>query len=217
MVKIAPSILSADFSKLGDDVRMLEKAGADWIHFDVMDGHFVPNISYGPLVLKAIRPCTALPLDVHLMVDQPSLWIDPFIEAGADCISLHVEAEHHMERQLARIRAAKKKAGLVLNPATPLSTLEYSLGSCDFVLLMSVNPGFGGQKFLELTYKKIGDLRSMAVQQGTEIDIQVDGGVDKGTARRCIEAGATILVAGSSVFGAPDPKERIAQLKGLTQ
>ncbi len=214
MIRIAPSILSANFAFMGDAVRMLQDAQADLIHFDVMDGHFVPNITFGPLMCQAVRGITALELDVHLMVTKPADWIGPFIDAGADIITFHVEAETHIQRQLQRIRDAKKKAGLVVNPATSLSTLEYSLEYCDMVLLMSVNPGFGGQRFLPHIPAKIQALADMARRKGLSFDIEVDGGITLETARLCADAGATVLVAGNTVFSAQNPAETIRLLRG---
>ncbi len=214
MIKIAPSILSADFAFMGEAVKNLNQWGADWVHFDVMDGHFVPNITFGPAMCKAIRPLTELPLDVHLMVERPADWIEPFAAAGADILTVHVEADRHIHRTLQRIKAAGLKAGAVLNPATSLDTVEYVLDECDLVLLMSVNPGAGGQKFIPIVTEKIRALRKMIDERRLQVDIEVDGGVNPETAKRCIEAGANILVAGNSVFTAADPKAMIEKLKG---
>ena len=215
MIKIAPSILSADFSALGAAVEALCDWGADWIHFDVMDGNFVPNLTFGPGMCKALRPYTQLPIDVHLMVDRPADWIVPFCEAGADSITFHVEsAEKHLHRVLQQIHALGRKGGVVLNPATPIESCVHLLPDCDLVLLMSVNPGFGGQAFLPETLHKIRALRELIDRRGLSVEIEVDGGICPETARLCREAGATILVAGNAVFRADDPKAMIAQLRG---
>ena len=214
MIKIAPSILSADFAHMGQAVQMLEKSGADYIHFDVMDGHFVPNLTFGPPMCKALRPLTKLPLDVHLMVERPGDWVSRFRDAGADIVTFHVEAERHIHRVLQSIHDADMKAGVVLNPATPLSMCEDVLDECDMVLLMSVNPGFGGQKFIPHVLKKIEKLNDMKLAHGLRFDIEVDGGVNEQTAPLCRNAGATVLVAGNAVFSASDPGEMIRRLRG---
>ena len=215
MIKIAPSILSADFAAMGKAVKALREQGADWVHFDVMDGNFVPNITFGPGMCKAIRPYTDLPIDVHLMVEHPSDWIEPFKAAGADVLTIHVEsAERHLHRALQAIHAAGMKAGVVLNPATPVSSCVHLLPECDLVLLMSVNPGFGGQSFIPETLLKIRALKAEITARNLPTLIEIDGGVNPDTAKLCIEAGADVLVAGSAVFRAPDPKAMIAALRG---
>ncbi|MNI02531.1 Ribulose-phosphate 3-epimerase [compost metagenome] len=215
MAYIAPSILSADFAKLGEEIREVELAGADWIHVDVMDGHFVPNITIGPLVVNAIRPHTKLPLDVHLMIQNPDLYIADFVKAGADLISVHVEACTHLHRTLHLIKNSGVKAGVVLNPATPLHMIEHVLDAdLDLVLIMTVNPGFGGQAFIPGMLKKIRSLREKANQLGLDsLHIEVDGGINEVTASQVIEAGADVLVAGNAIFGQPDRAESIRRIR----
>ncbi|MBA0689317.1 hypothetical protein Goari_007051 [Gossypium aridum] len=206
---VSPSILSANFAKLGEQVKAVEVAGCDWIHVDVMDGRFVPNITIGPLVVDALRPVTDLPLDVHLMIVEPEQRVPDFIKAGADIVSVHCEQSStiHLHRTLNQIKDLGAKAGVVLNPATPLSTIEYVLDVVDLILIMSVNPGFGGQSFIESQVKKISDLRRMCAEKGVNPWIEVDGGVGPKNAYKVIEAGANALVAGSAVFGANDYAE----------
>ncbi|RTE08665.1 ribulose-phosphate 3-epimerase [Paenibacillus whitsoniae] len=216
MVYVAPSILSANFARLGDEIKDVERGGADWIHVDVMDGHFVPNITLGPVVLEAIRPVTQLTLDVHLMIEQPDRYIPDFAKAGADLISVHVEACTHLHRTLGLIKQQGVKAGVVLNPATPISTLEHVLDEqLDLVLIMTVNPGFGGQAFIPGMLNKIRALRELANAKGlTGLHIEVDGGVNEVTAREAVEAGANVLVAGNAVFGQPDRADAIRRIRG---
>jgi ribulose-phosphate 3-epimerase len=215
MIKVAPSILSANFAAMGEAVAKLKEQGADWVHFDVMDGNFVPNITFGPDMCKALRPLTDLPIDVHLMVEHPSDWIEPFRKAGADILTIHVESsERHLHRTLQAIRAAGMKAGVVLNPATPIQSCVHLLPECDLVLLMSVNPGFGGQSFIPETIAKIRLLKDEIDARGLPTLIEIDGGVNPETAKLCIDAGADVLVAGSAVFKAADPKAMIAAIRG---
>ena len=214
-VMIAPSILSADFSRLGEEIKAVEAAGAEVIHVDVMDGHFVPNITIGPLVVQAVRKVTRLPVDVHLMITDPDLYIEAFAHAGADWITVHVEACTHLHRTLRCIRDMGKKAGAVLNPATSLSTLEYVLDEVDLVMLMSVNPGFGGQSFILSALEKIRRLRAMLDQVNPGAGIEVDGGISPATIGQVAQAGANIFVAGSAIYGKPDYAAVINELKRL--
>jgi len=213
MVKIAPSILSADFSRLGEEVKAVEEAGADWIHVDVMDGRFVPNITIGPLVVESLRKVTELPLDVHLMIENADLYIEDFAKAGADIISVHVEACPHLHRTIQSIKENGAKAGVVLNPATTLFALDEIIEQVDMVLLMSVNPGFGGQKFINSVLSKIELLRNTLNESGVELDLQVDGGIKPDNVAIIKEAGANVLVAGSAIFGSDDYKKAIEELR----
>lgn len=213
MVKLAPSILSADFSRLGDQVQLVEESGVEYLHIDVMDGHFVPNITIGPLIVKALRPHSKLVFDVHLMIENPDRYIAEFVKAGADIISVHAETCPHLHRSIQNIKASGAKAAVALNPATPLHTLEYVLESLEMVLLMTVNPGFGGQKFIPEVLPKISALADMIKRTGKNIDIQVDGGVTPQNAAEVVRAGANILVAGSAVFAAPDIPAAVAALR----
>jgi ribulose-phosphate 3-epimerase len=213
---ISPSILSADFAKLGEDVRAIDEAGADWIHVDVMDGHFVPNITIGPGVVKALRPHSAKPFDVHLMISPIDNFLDAFADAGADIITVHPEAGPHLHRTIQRIKGLGKKAGVSLNPATPAKMLDYVLEEIDLVLVMSVNPGFGGQKFIASQLKKIEAIANRVSKENLQVDIEVDGGIDAVSAPQAVAAGATVLVAGTAAFrGGPSAYEsNIKALRG---
>ncbi len=213
MVKIAPSILSADFARLGDEVRAIAAGGADYVHVDVMDGHFVPNITIGPLVVDGLRPVTDIPFDVHLMIENPDLYIGEFAKAGSDIITVHQEAVAHLHRTVQLIKSFGKKAGVSLNPATPVSSLEVILDDLDLVLIMSVNPGFGGQSFIESCLPKIEELRKMIDARGLQIELEVDGGVKLDNIGRIAAAGADVFVAGSAVFSTDDYASTIKNLK----
>ena len=215
MKRIAPSILSADFTKLGEEIKAVEDAGADWIHVDVMDGHFVPNITMGPIIVEAARQATSLPLDVHLMIENPDRFISDFISAGADLISVHAETCTHLNRTVQLIKESGAKAGAVLNPATPIQAIQWVLEDIDFVLIMSVNPGFGGQQFISNSLEKIRELKKFIQSSGLPVLIQVDGGVNKGTINDISLAGADVFVAGSAVFGSDNYKETIRTFRSL--
>lgn len=212
MVKIAPSILSADFAKLGAEIQEVEAAGADWIHVDVMDGHFVPNITIGPLVVEAIRPVTKLPLDVHLMIENAEQYVETFAKAGADYITVHVEASPHLHRTIQMIRNAGAKPGVVLNPHTPIEAILPILSEVDLVLFMTVNPGFGGQAFIPEVLDKVSALRAIIDEKGYDIDIEIDGGINEETIQDAVRAGANVFVAGSAIFNKED---RAKALQGI--
>ena len=213
MVEIAPSILSADFARLGEEIAAAERGGAGVLHCDVMDGHFVPNLTIGLPVIKSLSRATRLPLDAHLMVSEPGLYAEKFVEAGAQMVSVHVEADPHLHRTLSGIRARGAQAGVAINPATPLAALEEALPFADFVLLMSVNPGFGGQKFIHTSLDKVRRLRRMIGERGLSVRIEIDGGVDRTNVSEIVAAGAEIVVAGTAVFGDGDPESAVRALR----
>lgn len=212
-VRIAPSILSADFGRLAEEVKAADRAGADYVHVDVMDGRFVPNITIGPLVVRAVRKATEKPLDVHLMIVEPEKYVEEFANAGADILTVHVEASPHLHRTLQQIRGLGKKAGVSLNPHTPASVLDHVMEEVDLILVMSVNPGFGGQSFIPSALEKLATLRAMIDRSGRTIDLEVDGGIRAGTAAQVVAAGADVLVAGNAVFNAPDYAAAIASIR----
>jgi ribulose-phosphate 3-epimerase len=215
MKLIAPSILSADFARLGEEIQAVEAAGADWIHVDVMDGHFVPNITIGPLIVKAARQSTRLPLDVHLMIENPDRYIAEFVEAGADLVAVQVETCPHLHRTVQLIRECGARPGVVLNPTTPLTTIEWILADVEFVMLMSVNPGFGGQRFIPATLEKIRQLRTMIEKRRLSTLIEIDGGVNRTTIADIAAAGADVFVAGSAIYGTPDYKAVINEFRKI--
>lgn len=212
-IRIAPSILAADFSRLAEAIRTVEAAGADQIHVDVMDGHFVPNITVGVPVVASLRRATSLPLDVHLMIENPDRYVEAFAEAGASIITVHAEAATHLHRTLTRIRQLKARAGVAINPATPVESLRDVIDHIDVLLVMSVNPGFGGQTFIEHSYRKLASARALLAEANNPGDVEVDGGVDDKNAARLVAAGASMLVAGVSIFGKPDPAEATRALR----
>jgi len=216
MIEIAPSILSADFSRLGEQIKTVERAGASLLHVDVMDGRFVPNITVGLPVVKAISRATQLPIDAHLMIVEPARYVESFVEAGAQMVSIHIEADPHAHRTLTAIRAAGARAGIAINPATSLSALEEAIKFVDFVLVMSVNPGFGGQEFISSSLDKVRRLRKMLDERGSKARIEIDGGIDQDNVAEVAGAGAEIIVSGSAIFGAPDPAVALRELREAT-
>jgi len=216
MIEIAPSILSADFSRLGEQIKTVERAGASLLHVDVMDGRFVPNITVGLPVVKAISRATQLPIDAHLMIVEPARYVESFVEAGAQMVSIHIEADPHAHRTLTAIRAAGAQAGIAINPATSLSVLEEAIKFVDFVLVMSVNPGFGGQEFISSSLDKVRRLRKMLDERGSKARIEIDGGIDQDNVAEVAGAGAEIVVSGSAIFGAPDPAVALRELREAT-
>jgi ribulose-phosphate 3-epimerase len=212
-IRIAPSILSADFGRLGEEVRAVEAAGADWVHVDVMDGRFVPNITIGPMVVEAVRKATRLPIDAHLMIVEPERYVEAFAKAGADVISVHAEVSPHLHRTLQAIRTAGARPAVALNPSTPLSHVEWVLGDCEMVLVMTVNPGFGGQHYIEECTGKVRALRAMAAARGQPLEIEVDGGIKPDTIAAVAAAGANVFVAGTAIFGASDYGSAIRALR----
>lgn len=217
MIQIAPSLLAADFSRIGEAVKLVEDAGADLLHVDIMDGHFVPTLTFGPQLVATLKEKTKLPLDVHLMVQTPEHFVPLFIEAGADSISIHLEATAHLHRDIGLIKQAQRKAGLALNPATPIHLMNEILPDLDFVLVMSVNPGKGAQKFIQSSYKKIGRLRAWIKSQNQAIPIEVDGGVNLENMEQLIREGAQILVAGNTIFRSPDPRGTILRMREIAK